>query len=219
MTSVLGLDGCKGGWVGALVAPDGAISWHFLPDVRAALALAVDVIAIDIPIGLPESGGRQCDRLARARLGPRGPSVFPAPVRAVLAARTYAEARLLSVSAHGVSLSAQCFAIVPKIRDADEALRPADNRRVVEVHPEVSFRALAGRDLARKKSAGGALARMQVLQARFPAIPEDVPEQAALDDALDALVCAWTAQRWARGAAEVLGDELDALGTPMRIAV
>ena len=37
------------------------------------------------------------------------------------------------------------------------------------------------------------------------------------DDCLDAVACAWTATRWARGEAEVLGDEVDALGVPMRI--
>jgi predicted RNase H-like nuclease len=37
------------------------------------------IIAIDVPIGLPEvmpPGGRACDRLARRLLGPRGASVF-----------------------------------------------------------------------------------------------------------------------------------------------
>ena len=82
---MLGLDGCKGGWVGALLSPGGAVSWHFLADLRAGLALGADVVAVDIPIGLPDAGPRRCDQLARARLGPRGSSVFPAPVRAALA--------------------------------------------------------------------------------------------------------------------------------------
>src|SRR5271157_3482359 len=49
-----------------------------------------DIIAIDIPIGLLDAyeiGGRACDRAARKFLGkPRGNSIFPAPVRPVLAA-------------------------------------------------------------------------------------------------------------------------------------
>ena len=224
MTSILGLDGCKGGWVGARLSSTGSVSWHFLPDLQAALALGAAVVAVDIPIGLPTAGPRLCDQLARARLGPRGSSVFPAPVRAVLAATTYAQARELSVAAHGGSLSAQAYGIVSKIREVDQTLRPDDHLRVFEAHPEVSLRALAnptggGRDLARKKSAGGALARMQLLTGHFGALADNVPPQASLDDALDALACLWTAQRWARGEAEVLGDELDALGIPMRIVV
>ena len=39
-------------------------------------------LAIDIPIGIPEAGARPADREARALLGPRRNSVFPAPVRA-----------------------------------------------------------------------------------------------------------------------------------------
>ena len=50
-------------------------------------------------------------------------------------------------------------------------------------------------------------------------MPDDPPASAALDDALDALACAWTALRWRRGEAEVLGGEVDATGVPMRIVV
>ena len=90
---------------------------------------------------------------------------------------------------------------------------------VVECHPEVSLRALTGRVLPRKKSAPGALQRLAALQAALGAVPADAPASAALDDALDALACAWTALRWLRGQAEVLGGEVDATGTPMRIVV
>jgi predicted RNase H-like nuclease len=45
----------------------------------------------------------------------------------------------------------------------------------------------------------------------------DLPPGARLDDVLDALAVAWSAQRWARGTAEVLGDERDERGRPMRI--
>ena len=158
--------------------------------------------------------------------------MFSAPIRPVLAARTYAEAREISVGVDGRSLSAQCFGIVPKIAEVDLALRTSrrevvgvdlalrtSRREVVEVHPEVSFARLAGRRLPRKKSAAGALARVQLLTAAFGTLPTDVPPQAALDDCLDALVCVWTGLRWARGAAEVLGGDVDATGQIMRIVV
>ena len=47
----------------------------------------------------------------------------------------------------------------------------------------------------------------------------DLPPGARLDDALDALAAAWSAQRWAAGTAEVLGEELDDRGRPMRVVV
>ena len=218
MTTVLGVDGCPGGWVVATVGPVG-LGWRFAPTAAEVLDLAGDVVAVDIPIGLPERGTRSCDVLARHRLPGRGSSVFPAPVRAVLGSATYAEARRRSVAVDGRSLSAQCFGILPKIAEVDLAVRASSRRTVLEVHPEVSFAALAGRPLARKTSPAGVLARVQLLVAAFGPLPEQVPREARLDDALDALVCAWTALRWLRGEAEVLGGEPDGTGLPMRIVV
>jgi predicted RNase H-like nuclease len=133
----------------------------------------------------------------------------------VLACASYAEARPLAPS-----LSAQAFGLVPRIREVDEVLRargPEVHRRVVECHPELAFTAMAGRTLAAKKTAAGALQRIGLLEQALEALPSDVPGSASLDDALDAAACALVALRWARGEAEVLGDEVDALGTPMRI--
>jgi len=220
---VLGADGCKGGgWAVAVIDGEGQLSWHAARDTAALLELAdehdADAVALDVPIGLPALGAkRACDDLTRARLGARRSSVFAAPPREVLACSTYAEARPLAPS-----LSAQAFGLVPRIREVDEVLRargPEVHRRVVECHPELAFAAMAaGRPLAAKKTAAGALQRIGLLEEALDAsLPSDVPGPAGLDDALDAAACALVALRWARGEAEVLGDELDALGTPMRI--
>ena len=223
---VLGADGCKGGaWVVAMVDGEGELSWHGAADTASLLALAdehdADAVALDVPIGLPALGGRRaCDDLARQRLGARRSSVFAAPPREVLACRSYAEARPLAPS-----LSAQAFGLVPRIREVDEALRaagPGVHRTVVECHPEVAFAAMvAGRTpLATKKSAAGALQRIALLEEAFDQpLPLDVPPTASLDDALDAMACAWTAARWAHGEAQTLGSEQDATGTPMRIVL
>ena len=223
---VLGADGCKGGaWVVAVIDGEGALSWHGAADTASLLALADELeaaaVALDVPIGLPPlGGGRDCDRQARAAIGARGSSVFPAPPREVLACGSYAEARPVAPW-----LSAQAFGLVPRIREVDEALRACGgdvHQRVVECHPEVAFAAMAaGRFvLATKKSAAGALQRIGLLeQALGDALPSDVPAVAALDDALDAAACALVALRWARGAADVLGDQVDATGVPMRIVV
>jgi predicted RNase H-like nuclease len=146
--------------------------------------------------------------------------VFAAPPREVLVCRSYAEARPLAPS-----LSAQAFGLVPRIREVDEVLRacgPDVHRTVVECHPEVAFAAMAagGSPLATKKSAAGALQRIALLEGAFDdPLPVDVPATASLDDALDAVACSLVALRWARGESEVLGGDLDATGTPMRIVV
>ncbi|MFP5220414.1 MAG: DUF429 domain-containing protein [Actinomycetes bacterium] len=226
---VLGADGCRGGgWVVAVVDGEGELSWAWADDTSGVLELAddldADAVALDVPIGLPALGGRRrCDDLARTRLGPRRSSVFAAPPRDVLLCRSYAEARPIAPT-----LSAQAFALVPRIREVDDALRargPAVHDVIVECHPEVSFATAAAAAtwemrLAPKKTAAGALQRLSLLDDAFSAgVPVDVQPGAALDDALDAAACAVTAHRWVSGNAEVLGDEVDALGVPMRIVV
>lgn len=223
---VLGADGGKGGgWAVAMIDGEGELSWHWAADTASLLELAdeydADAVALDVPIGLPALGGRRtCDALSRVRLGARSSSVFSAPPREVIACGSYAEARPVAPS-----LSAQAFGLVPRIREVDTALRargPQVHERVVECHPEVAFAAMAaGRvALAPKKSAAGALQRIALLEEALDApLRTDPPALATLDDALDAAACALVAHRWARGEAEVLGDETDALGTPMRIVV
>ena len=73
--SVAGVDGCRAGWV--MVRRDAAGRFA-APLVVAALddLPETDMVVIDIPIGLPESGRRACDLEARALLGPRRSSVF-----------------------------------------------------------------------------------------------------------------------------------------------
>ena len=122
-----------------------------LPDTAAVLAVpGIEVVAIDMPFGLSDDGARACDVAARGRLPGAASTVFPAPVRPVLQATTYVEARSTSLAAAGRSLSAQSFALVPAIRSLDDALGEPPDPRVHEVHPELSFRALDGRVTDRK---------------------------------------------------------------------
>ncbi len=219
--AVLGVDGWRGRWVGALL--DGrTVGLVDLPDARAVLAVpGVEVVAVDMPIGLADDGPRACDVAARARLGRAGSSVFPAPVRAVLGTDDYAEARRVSVAATGgTSLSAQAFQLVRSIRSLDEALGDPPAGHVVEVHPELAFRALDPAVTDPKGTARGLAQRLAALRpvmdvdAALLAAPPRVPAV----DALDACAAAWSARRVADGAAECVGDgSRDARGRPMRI--
>ena len=143
--AVLGVDGWRGAWVGARLAGR-AVELLALPDAAAVLAVPdVEVVGIDMPIGLSDDGVRLCDVEARRRLGRAGSSVFPTPVRAVLATDDYAEARALSRAATDPprAPSAQSFQLVRAIRSLNDALGDPPTDRVVEVHPELAFRALS----------------------------------------------------------------------------
>lgn len=215
-----GVDGVRDRWVVAVVRAPDDVAWHVVPHARDVLAASTGcaAVGVDIPMGLVERGRRRCDEEARRRLGRRASSVFAAPVRAVLDAPDHRTAPARSVALHGAGLSVQSWGLVPKIAQWDGLDLPPS---VLEVHPEVSFRALAGADLAGKRSARGAVQRLRALARWLHAGPllDGLPDGVPLDDALDALACAWTAARWARGRAEVLGGEPDALGKPMRIVV
>jgi len=71
-----------------------------------------ELILIDVPIGLREEDNslRPCDAEARDRLGaPRGSSVFPVPVRGVLEAENYEDAKQMQEELTDGSLGAQTW--------------------------------------------------------------------------------------------------------------
>jgi predicted RNase H-like nuclease len=78
--------------------------------------------------------------------------------------------------------------------------------RVVEVHPEVSFAALAGRPLRHsKRSWNGQMERRRLLASVGVELPDELAAgDTAADDVLDAAVAAWSAARKDRGEAATL---------------
>ena len=218
--AVLGVDGWRGAWVAARL--DGrSVTLSVLPDAASVLAVDdVDVIGIDMPIGLADDGARACDVAARRRLPGAASSVFPAPVRPVLRTTTYDEAREASLAAAGRSLSMQTFALVPAIRSLDDALGDPPDPRVHEVHPEVSFRSLDDRVTDRKSSGSGLAQRLRALGAVMDVLDALAQDRAGVPvvDALDACAAAWSARRIADGRGECVGDgATDSRGRPMRI--
>lgn len=201
---VLGVDACKKGWIGLSSDLRGYFGRTIGALVEAADADgAIEIVAIDIPIGLPTNGSRQADVLARKLVGRRAPSVFSTPVRAALAAATHAQATAISVSATGKGLSQQAYALGAKILEVDAWARAASSRRVIEVHPEVSFAAMANRPLVHPKSSwAGSQERRAILRSSGIEVPAELGlagEMAAPDDVLDAAAASWTAGRFAEG--------------------
>jgi predicted RNase H-like nuclease len=212
---VLGVDGCRTGWVGVVL--DGgsatALVGATVADLVTAARLAhpdLATVGIDIPIGLPDDASRQADLLARQRLpAGRKSSVFPAPTRAACAATSHAEASAANRAATGrVGITVQAFGLIPKILEVDAYVRSPRSCRIVEVHPEVSFAAIDPDCVVpSKRTAAGHTSRAAALRTVGIEPPPYVRGQGyAADDLLDACAAAWTAARVAAGDAESLPD-------------
>lgn len=226
-----GVDGCNGGWIAAS-RERGVIRCRRIArlDELFLAAPPPGVVAVDIPIGLPERGSRACDVAVRELLGqPRGSSVFPAPLRALLAARSHEEASQLRERIEGKRISIQTWMIVPKIAEVDRLLRRSAAARAAthEVHPEVCFYYLNGGQpmTGPKKKEAGRNERLELLRAwcgadadRALADREGLTCEA--DDVIDAFAALWSAERIAAGKAVVhpANPELDAHGLPMSIS-
>jgi predicted RNase H-like nuclease len=195
---VVGVDGFARGWV-AVVLDDGrfarASTHRRFADVLALPGIGV--VGVDIPIGLPETQPRTADVLARQLAGS---TVFLTYPRRVLEADTYTEALARSRSLRWAGISRQSFALRNKILEVDPFV--ARDRRIVEVHPELSFQALARGALgASKHSWAGFWRRLRLLADAGIRLPEDLG-RLPLVDVLDAAAAAWSAERYARGKAE-----------------
>ena len=209
MTQVAGVDGCPKGWI-AIVLEGGRFERAEFASTFSELLIHLtdpQVIAVDIPIGLPDgSEPRAADIEARKLLGRRGSSVFATPPRVVLEAPSFAEANALSRERFGRGISAQSYALRKKILEVD-ACAAADDR-IYEVHPEVCFTQMNGEPLAYpKKSWHGQPARLRLLANAGITIPDDLGDMGTIppDDIIDAAAAAWSAHRIAAGTGEKVG--------------
>ena len=218
MVAVAGVDGRRGGWVVAIVDIGDTPrleSLEYVAPLGQALAADLAVIAIDMPIGLSDDAPRACDMAARKLLQPHGSRVFPAPPRAALAhADDYAAACEAALSVSGKALSKQTWNLLGAIAEVDAL---ADDPRLVECHPEMAFALMNGHPLdEKKKTPAGRDVRLALLRRWLP----DLADPAYGDDGLDALACAWSAARIARGEELTVPHGAvphDSAGRPMRI--
>ncbi len=204
---VVGVDGCRAGWLSVRLSRSGASEYRIFPDLAALWAAyrRAALILVDIPIGLPEAANdRDCDRAARKVLGQRRASVFPVPCRPAVYAPNYDTALRINEHLTGKRIFRATWNLMPRMRQADELLlaEPQARRVIREAHPEVLFWGLnQRRPMAwAKKGAAGEAERLGVLQMVYPRaealfveLRKTLPKGgAAPDDLLDALAAAVT---------------------------
>jgi predicted RNase H-like nuclease len=234
MVNVAGADGTPDGWA-VVIVESGRWRVQKVANLSEIVGSGshLEIVAVDIPIGLCDTyevGGRSCDRAARKYLRERGSSVFPAPVRSVLAASSWEDAcaRSRASAPQGKAISKQTFGILPKIREADELLQKRPDLRDVvrEVHPEVCFCELVGRPMIHPKGKQqGREERRQALGQSFRDLDAIVQAgreaRLPLSDILDATVACWSALRLAAGKGRSLVNPVprDTSGLSMTIWV
>ncbi|WP_183406972.1 DUF429 domain-containing protein [Nocardioides marmorisolisilvae] len=207
---VLGVDACVAGWVGVLLGHDARLTVHVASTISALVAQVregadVAVVAIDIPIGLPDDGVlRQADLLARQAL--------PGKESAVRGATTRVAYRNDEFDVLG-----------PKVLEVDAWVRDDPGTRVIEVEPELCFARLAGDPvLAAKRTDEGVQARREALgRAGIVPPPWYSGSGFAEHDLLDACAALWTAVRHLNGQSESLPPEPEVFsdGLPAAIRV
>ncbi len=243
----IGIDGCPAGWVAAHA--HGVTVAEKLVDLLDSLGVVAgrDIVAIDMPIGLMDSGTRACDHAARAALGgARRNSVFWTATRPAVWADAghrslregHAQASEINRQHGAGGVSAQAYNLFPKIREVEMLLyeRPALQASVYEVHPELAFAAWQAEALGlsedalapmahAKKSGLGAHDRLALIFDRYGRDGFEATRQShrqgavADDDIADAYAACYSAERIAAGRHITLPDPppVDTAGLPVRI--
>ena len=234
-TRYIGLDGCRGGWL--------AVYWDGSPTSSPNVRILANIhdldlpqgctCAIDIPIGFMDTvneGGRDAERAARNFLKGKTSSVFSAPCRKALGAKSFAEALALNKQnsqPRGIGLSQQSAALIPKLKEVDDFITVEVQEQLFESHPEVAFAIMNGNSavLSKKRQKEGASERIELLRkSGFPIDNLVKPERAGgnwfIDDLLDACACAWSARRIHEGRAVTFPADppRDARGLRMAIS-
>ncbi len=135
---VVGLDGCRNGWVA--VCMDGRETDIRLLNTVAELSTLPHAHAmIDMPIGMPSNGKRRCDLAARKLLGSNASRVFTGARRELWSFASRLEAHLNFRAGGDDGVSCQLWGLQRKIKEVDDFITPERQRSLRECHPELVF--------------------------------------------------------------------------------
>ena len=114
--AVLGVDGCRGGWVGVRLG--GPVPTAYVAPTIGELVAGgrpgLECVGIDMPIGLPDDGPPSGRGLVRVLLGRRRSTVFSTLVREAYAAPSYAEGQLVQRRGHRHGLQPAVVGTAPQ---------------------------------------------------------------------------------------------------------
>lgn len=200
----IGVDGCKGGWIGAILK-NGSLTVKRFESIQNITDEYGDFdgFLVDMVIGLPGNNEQiRPDNYARSIIKERASTIFPAPCRQAVYAKDTENAYLENQRVLGRKFTPLTVGIIPKIRELDEFLQknPDYKNRIKESHPEVCFAIFNSKTvMTRKKDAEGIDERIHLLQFYLPLIKREeltdyaIKLKCSMDDIIDALCLSVTA--------------------------
>lgn len=171
----VGVDGCNGGWIAAVI-DQGELRIEKYRDIGELTSkyISFDNMLIDMVIGLPsniEQYERRPDSAARRLIAPRTSTIFAVPSRQAVYENSEAAQIKANKLALGKGLSKQTMALIPKMREVDEFLFKNEKYKNVikESHPEVCFARLnKAVVMSRKAEFEGLAERVNILSQFLP---------------------------------------------------
>ena len=205
MCGVIGIDGCRAGWIISKILEDQSLSFHIIDNLDNDFLKKDNIshMGIDIPLMLSKTGKRFADTEARAILKKRSCTIFSPPTLSALKANNYIEACEINFRQSGKRLSKQSWNLFPKIKQAQKFLKYNNKINLFEIHPELSFMAMNNMNLVleSKKTIIGKKIRIKLIKRFFPSfsfelIREKYNKTEVLDDdILDSISVVWSTQR------------------------
>ncbi len=200
----IGVDGCKGGWIAAVINEGKLIIDKYIQIDHIVNAYPnFDEFLVDMVIGLQSTKEHiRPDSYARKIIRERASTIFPAPSRQAVYANSVAEAYNENERILGKKFTPLTVGIIPKMKEIDLFLqnKPQLKNKIKESHPEVCFAKLNGGTVLSKKSEiEGFEYRLEILSQFLPNITKaDVAAAAKrfkcnVDDIIDAICLAVTA--------------------------
>ncbi len=195
--TIIGLDGCKGGWMLSTIVFDGVqltLKVEWINSLERLNDFSFLWCFADIPIGLTGVGiERTLDQQMRELLSKnRKSSLFTVPCRRAVYANDYNTAKKINLEETGKSISIQAWNICPKIKEMDQFIQQHPSLNIMESHPELCFEKLNKNIplVHSKKTVEGKKEREQLLLSLFPEFKESIEKavrdyKTLTDDVLD----------------------------------
>jgi len=196
MTTFIGIDAFPAGWV-AVYLEKKTHRFHYAATTDHLLDVSYQRAMIDIPIGLPQRGYRDCDLAAKAIIGP---SVFLGARWNVWGFESYEAANAHYRIVKDTCISQQLWHLRHKLKEINQTITSEIQNRLFESHPELVFWRLNRKQtLPNKKTPEGRLRRIELVEEYgISRIKEWLDQRHGTgirrDDLIDACACAIAAR-------------------------